>query len=174
METCKDCLIINTKFQNNFQISNSEFMIRKISCLLIATLFILIGSLTTSFAQKEKVEGNWMNQEKDAKIEIYKARDGKFYGKIIWLKEPNRDGKPKTDINNPKESMKATPIMGLLILKAFNKDDDTSYEDGTIYDPKNGKIYSCKITVKDANSLSIRGYIGISLIGRTTVWTRSN
>jgi uncharacterized protein (DUF2147 family) len=149
-------------------------MIRKISCLIIATLFALIGNVTTSFAQKEKVEGYWLNQEKDAKIEIYKAKDGKFYGKIIWLKEPDRDGKPKTDINNPKESKRATPIIGLLILKAFNKEDENSYEDGTIYDPKNGKTYSCNITVKDANTLSIRGYVGISLIGRTTVWTRSN
>ncbi|KAA5535154.1 DUF2147 domain-containing protein [Taibaiella lutea] len=144
------------------------------SAFILSSLLLLLGTTFAANAQKEKVEGNWLNQEKDAKIEIYKARDGKFYGKIVWLKEPNRDGKPKTDINNPKENMKATPIMGLLILKGFNKDDDTSYEDGTIYDPKNGKTYSCKITVKDANTLSIRGYIGISLIGRTTTWVRSN
>ncbi|WP_190277321.1 DUF2147 domain-containing protein [Taibaiella lutea] len=149
-------------------------MTKKISAFILSSLLLLLGTTFAANAQKEKVEGNWLNQEKDAKIEIYKARDGKFYGKIVWLKEPNRDGKPKTDINNPKENMKATPIMGLLILKGFNKDDDTSYEDGTIYDPKNGKTYSCKITVKDANTLSIRGYIGISLIGRTTTWVRSN
>lgn len=149
-------------------------MTRKISFYLIAILFIMIGSTALSFAQKEKVEGYWLNQEKDAKIEIYKAKDGKFYGKIIWLKEPNRDGKPKTDINNPKENLRATPIIGMLILKAFEKEDDDDYEDGTIYDPKSGKTYSCNITVKNANTLSIRGYVGISLIGRTTVWTRSN
>lgn len=149
-------------------------MTRKISFYLIAILFIMIGSTALSFGQKETVEGYWLNQEKDAKIEIYKAKDGKFYGKIIWLKEPTRDGKPKTDINNPKENMRATPIMGMLILKAFKKEDEKDYEDGTIYDPKSGKTYSCNITVKNANTLSIRGYVGISLIGRTTVWTRSN
>lgn len=149
-------------------------MTKKISAFILSTFLLLMGISFTANAQKEKVEGYWLNQEKDAKIEIYKAKDGRFYGKIIWLKEPNRDGKPKTDIHNPKENMRATPIMGLLILKSFNKDSDTDYEDGTIYDPKNGKTYSCNITVKDVNTLSIRGYIGISLIGRTTTWTRSN
>jgi len=137
----------------------------------VLIMFVASGSL---FAQKEKVEGIWFNQEKTAKIEVYKAKDGTFYGKIIWLQEPNRDGKPKTDIHNPDEKRRNDPELGLLILKRFKKDSDTKYTDGTIYDPRSGKTYSCTITVKDANTLSIRGYIGISLIGQTNVWTRTN
>jgi len=148
-------------------------MAKRISTFLLCTLLLVIGTVWSANAQKEKVEGIWFNQEKDAKIEIYKARDGKFYGKIVWLKEPTINGQPKADVNNPKKNLRATPIIGLLILKAFEKDSDTDYEDGTIYDPKNGKTYSCNITVKDANTLSIRGYIGISLIGRTTTWSRT-
>jgi uncharacterized protein (DUF2147 family) len=139
--------------------------------VLILTCITLFN--ITAKAQKETVEGFWLNQEKEAKIEIYKAKDGKFYGKIVWLKEPNRDGKPKTDINNPKKELRSQPIIGLLILKSFVKDSDKEYEDGTIYDPKNGKSYSCDITVKSNNELAIRGYVGISLMGRTTTWTRT-
>jgi uncharacterized protein (DUF2147 family) len=149
-------------------------MIRKISILMASVLFLLLGTTQYLFAQKEKVEGIWLNQEKEAKIEIYKAKDGKFYGKIIWLREPNRDGKPKMDMHNPNEKLRTVPELGLLILKKFSKENDTEYEDGTIYDPRNGKTYSCTITVKDINTLSIRGYIGISLIGKTNVWTRTN
>lgn len=149
-------------------------MIRKISFMLTAALFLLMGTATYSFAQKEKVEGLWFNAEKDAKIEIFKATDGKFYGKIVWLKEPTINGKPKLDIKNPKENMRTTPILGLMILKSFKKDSEKAYESGTIYDPKSGKTYSCNIEVKDANTLSIRGYVGISLIGRTTIFTRTN
>jgi uncharacterized protein (DUF2147 family) len=58
-----------------------------------------------------------------------------------------------------------------MILKGFEKDGDNEYEDGTIYDPKNGKTYSCIIRQK-GNKLSVRGYIGVSLIGRTTTWTK--
>jgi len=149
-------------------------MIRKISLFLVAALLLLTGTALHSFAQKEKVEGLWLSQDKDAKVEIYKAKDGKFYGKIVWLLEPNKDGRPKADVNNPKAQLRNTPVMGLLILKSFNKKSETSYEDGTVYDPKNGKTYSCTITVKDANTLSIRGYIGISLIGRSATWVRTN
>lgn len=149
-------------------------MVKKISAILLSSLLLMMIGVVTTYAQKETVEGYWLSQDKDAKVEIYKAKDGKFYGKIIWLKEPNRDGKPKLDIKNPTESARNTPLMGMLILKSFTKDSDKEYDDGTIYDPKSGKKYSCTITVKDANTLSIRGYVGISLIGRTTAWTRTN
>ncbi len=148
-------------------------MLKKIAMLASCILAVLLVTATYTYAQKDRVEGFWLNQEKEAKIEIYKAKNGKFYGKIVWLKEPNRDGKPKTDINNPKENLRSQPVIGLLILKAFNKDGDKVYEDGTIYDPKNGKTYSCKITYENDNKLSIRGYVGISMLGRTTTWTRS-
>jgi uncharacterized protein (DUF2147 family) len=59
------------------------------------------------------------------------------------------------------------------VLGDFVKDGDNKYVDGTIYDPKNGKTYSCKMTCK-GKKLDIRGYIGISLIGRTTTWERAN
>lgn len=130
--------------------------------------FFLLKSVF-SLAQ-DAIEHQWFNEEKTAKIQIYKATDNKFYGKIVWLKEPLKNGKPKVDDKNPKEAQRKQPLMGLLLLKGFKKESDAVYEDGTIYDPKNGKTYSCIIKHK-GNSLDVRGYIGISLIGRTTTWT---
>lgn len=147
-------------------------MLKKIALFTTCTLALLLVFATFAHAQKDRIEGYWLNQEKEAKIQIYKAKNGKFYGKIVWLKEPNKDGKPKTDTKNPKESLQSQPLIGLVILRGFERDDDT-YEDGTIYDPKSGKTYSCKITYKNDNTLSIRGYVGISMLGRTTVWTRT-
>jgi uncharacterized protein (DUF2147 family) len=144
-------------------------MIKKVTmyCFLLVTL--IAGKAAT--AQSDKIEGTWFNDIKDAKIQIYKSNDGKFYGKIIWLKEPIKNGKPKLDEKNRNEKLQKQPIVGLLILKGFEKDGDT-YEDGTIYDPENGKTYDCKITYK-GKTLSIRGYVGISMFGRTTVWERA-
>ena len=130
--------------------------------------------VTNAFAQKDKIEGLWYNQEKSAKIEIYKAVDGKFWGKIVWLAEPNKNGKPKVDENNPKEKFRSRPIINMPILSHFVKKNDNTYDNGEIYDPKNGKTYSSTITYRSANELGIRGYVGISLIGRTTTWTRAN
>jgi uncharacterized protein (DUF2147 family) len=134
--------------------------------------FLLACFFMSKADAQVSIEGFWLNDSKEAKIEIYKNNQGKYFGKIIWLKEPNRDGKPKLDINNKNSKLRTRPIMGLNILQGFVQDGDT-YEDGTIYDPKNGKTYDCKITPENNNLLSIRGYIGISLLGRTTEWTRT-
>ncbi len=61
--------------------------------------------------------------------------------------------------------------MGLVNLEGF-KFDDGEWEDGTIYDPKSGKTYSATMELDGKNLLKIRGYVGISLFGRTTEWTR--
>jgi uncharacterized protein (DUF2147 family) len=57
-------------------------------------------------------------------------------------------------------------------LSGFKFAGDNLWEDGTIYDPENGKTYRCKITLESPNRLNVRGFVGISLFGRTTVWTR--
>jgi len=143
---------------------------------LLSTFFLLnvvFGSRTILFGQTDPIEHTWYNEAKTGKIQIYKARDGKFYGKIVWLQEPNRDGKPKLDMNNPDKARQSDPELGLLILKGFKKDGEFGYEDGTIYDPKNGKTYSCKMTRKD-DGLHVRGYICFSLLGRTETWTKAD
>ncbi len=140
---------------------------------LAVFLLLLFFGHTTVFGQADPVEHTWYNEAKTGKIQIYKAKDGRFYGKIVWLAEPDRDGKPKLDINNPDKASRNNPEMGLLILKGFKKDGEFGYEDGTIYDPKNGKTYSCKMTRKD-DGLHVRGYIGFSLIGRTETWTKAD
>jgi len=139
--------------------------------LLLVILVVSCSSVLS--AQKDKIEGIWFNDEKTGKIEIYKARDSKFYGKIIWLKEPVVNGKPRTDEKNSDATLRDKPLIGSLILKGFVKNGENAYKDGTIYDPKNGKTYDCKITHK-GETLDIRGYIGISLLGRTTTWTKAD
>lgn len=137
-------------------------------------IMITLCLSSKAFCQKELIEGNWLDEEKKGKVKIFKATNGKYYGKIIWLKEPNmKDGTPKVDYYSPKEANRNNPVMGMQILRGFEKKSAALFEEGTIYDPQNGKTYSCKITVKDKNTLNIRGFIGVSMLGRTTVWTRS-
>jgi len=149
-------------------------MPRKHFVRILLLFAIFSGIRTLAFAQADPLERNlWYNEEKTAKIQIYKATDGRFYGKVVWLKVPDADGKPKVDKNNPDKSRRNDPVLGMLILKAFKKDGEKGYDDGTIYDPKNGKTYSCKITNK-GDKLEVRGYVGFSFIGRTTVWTKAD
>ncbi len=142
-------------------------MVKKISLLVV--LFVFSAQV---FAQKkDDILGKWLNSSGEGQIEIYK-RGEKYFGKLAWIKEPNdKSGKPKTDEKNPTESLRNKPLLGLELLKNFVYDDG-KWIDGTIYDPKSGKTYSCKLSLKDANQLSVRGFIGVSLIGRTEVFKR--
>lgn len=144
-------------------------LIKQIS-KLVTLLLLIFGFSISLHAQTDPIEGVWLNEEKDARIQIYKGQDNKFYGKIIWLKEPNESGAPKLDKKNPNQKERSQSIVGKIILKNFEK-DDKKYDDGTIYDPQNGKTYDATITYK-GNTLALRGYVGISLFGRTTVWER--
>ncbi|HTG01435.1 MAG TPA: DUF2147 domain-containing protein [Nitrospirota bacterium] len=123
--------------------------------------------------------GVWNNQEKDAKIEIYRCGE-KICGKIVSLKDPNYPegstdgpaGTPKVDNKNPDQKLRKTPLLGLDVVRNFVYDKNGVWIEGKVYDPKNGKTYSGKITLVSPNELKLRGFIGISLIGRTAVWTR--
>ena len=144
----------------------------KIISLIGATQAIAFSS----FAQvkADDVVGVWLTSGKEpAKIQVYKSED-KYTGKIVWLKNPLENGKPKVDANNPDKGKRNQPILGLVILKGFKFDGDNEWVGGDIYDPQGGKTYSCYLTLKDKNSLKVRGYIGISLFGRTEVWTKAD
>lgn len=139
------------------------------------TLLILLTTLSLSgFSQaKDLILGNYVNASGEAHVEISKKNE-KYYGKIVWLKNPkNEQGAIKTDVRNPDDKLKLKPLLGLEILKDFVYDGD-KWTDGKIYDPKSGKTYSCNITRKSSGDLNIRGYIGISIIGRSEVWKKVN
>lgn len=137
---------------------------------LLITVSVLLLS-TVVKAQTDKIEGLWYNDIKSGKILITRDNNGKFNGKVVWLKEPLKNGKPKLDELNEDPKLRSRPRLGLQVLSNFEKDGDNKYIGGTIYDPVNGKTYSCKITYK-GKILDIRGYVGIPLFGRTTTWSR--
>ena len=138
--------------------------------LLVIILLIAVNGV---FGQtKDALIGKWLVASGDAQIQI-STSGGKFSGKIVWLKKPNdSSGKPKTDNSNPDKSLVNRPILGLDLLKGFTYADEGVWEGGTIYDPKTGKSYSCKITMINQNEIHVRGFVGISLLGRTETWSR--
>jgi uncharacterized protein (DUF2147 family) len=114
--------------------------------------------------------GIWKND--DATFEIFEDQ-GKLSGKIVALREPRTpEGKEKTDIHNPDAAKRERPIIGLVFLSGFTQKSQTRWENGTIYDPKSGNTYSCSMELDGPEKINMRGFIGISLIGRTDVWTR--
>jgi len=145
--------------------------------------FVLAAALlltSATYAQNpDAIVGKWWNQEKDAQIEIYLC-DAKYCGKIVWLKNPDypaddpkgMGGKPRVDGENPDSSKKGRPILGMNLLSGFTHSGGNLWEGGQIYDPREGKTYKCRMTLETPDHLKVRGFIGISLIGKTNEWTR--
>lgn len=127
----------------------------------------------------EAILGTWQTADGGARIEIYPCRGG-VCGRISWLREPNfpndddREfaGKPKVDRRNPDPSRRGEPILGKEILRGLADDGTGSWGGGEIYDTKSGTTYRCQASVTAQGTLELRGYVGISLFGRTSVWTR--
>jgi uncharacterized protein (DUF2147 family) len=142
----------------------------------LVPLFIFITTAMHLFAQNKATDviGIWLTPgDNSAKIEIYKVGE-KFYGKIVWMKNPNINGKPKLDSNNPNSSKRNTPRLGLEIMKGFTFNDSDEWKGGNIYDPESGKTYSGYMYLKDRNTLKLRGYVGFSFLGRTETWIRTD
>jgi uncharacterized protein (DUF2147 family) len=141
--------------------------------LLLYCFSIQFTSAQSKFTGDE-ILGIWLTGSGNGKVEIYK-KGTNYQGRIVWLKDPidPNTNKPRTDLQHPDKAQHNRPIMGLINIWRFNFDGKETWENGHIYDPKNGKEYKSIITLKDKNTLNVRGYIGITLIGRNDVWMRS-
>lgn len=134
--------------------------------VLLAFALSFIGVL--SFAQ---IEGKWKTIDDESGkaksiVEIWKKADGKYYGKISQLLI-----KPEhANCIECKDDRKNKPLVGMEIIRGLKK-DGAEFTGGSITDPKNGKSYKCTIT-RDGNKLNVRGYKGISIIGRTQTWQK--
>ena len=136
--------------------------------------FLLLSALAffTSFAQNKTVIGKWKSiDDQTGKemgvIQIYEE-NGKIHGKVIEIANPNdREKLCKKCLGADKDQ----PILGLIVVRNLTKDGN-EYSGGQIIDPKHGKYYKCYITLENENKLKVRGYIGISLFGRTQYWHR--
>ena len=144
---------------------------RKVSLIIV---FFLVSFKGFSQNKADDIIGIWVTGGKEpSKIQIYKSGEN-YYGKIIWLKNPTENGKQRTDGNNPDKAKRNGPIIGLVILNGFEFDNDEEWKGGDIYDPESGKTYSSYLYLKNKNILKVRGYVGVSLFGRTETWTRTN
>lgn len=141
---------------------------------VLALLALILLPGLKAVAQQDAILGTWWNEEKTSKIEVYK-QGGKYYGKVIHLTDDtNADGsRPKVDSKNPDTKLRKRRVVGIVILKDLEWDSgDREWNEGEIYDPKTGNTYSLFARLQQDGSLYLKGYIGFSLIGRSTVWTR--
>ncbi len=141
----------------------------KLMILSAAVFFI-----SEIYAQKSEknIIGIWLTEDKRAAVKIFK-KENLFFGKIVWEKDPcDKNGNPNKDINNPDPKLRNKLLNGLIIMKKIKYNFSEKKGKGEIYNPENGKTYKINVELTDKNTLEVRGYIGIPLIGSTNTWKR--
>lgn len=141
----------------------------KSTMCVLTLLFTLVF-----YAQNKNIIGKWNTiHEETGKIisvvEIYEMNN-KIYGKVCEIYNPK--SRNLLCKNCPGED-KDKPILGLTVIKGLQKNEN-EYSDGEILDPNSGNLYQCYLTLIHPDKLKVRGYIGISLFGRTQYWERLN
>ncbi len=135
-------------------------------------LTLLLGLLiSTSMLSAQTITGIWKTVDDEDNVEkshikLYE-QDGVLYGEVIKLLE----GATATHCNDCDGDLKGAPIVGMNVVYDMTAEGQ-GYDNGSILDPGSGKVYSCSINLKDANTLEVRGYIGFSWLGRTQYWYR--
>lgn len=141
----------------------------------LACVGLVLAGLTAAGAARaadDPAFGLWLSENGRAIIEIAPCAD-KACGKIVWMKEPlNAEGKPKIDKNNSDSALASRPICGLPLVGDFVKGAPGEWNDGYIYDPESGDTYTAFMIAQPDGTLKVRGYVGISIIGKSQIWTR--
>jgi uncharacterized protein (DUF2147 family) len=129
---------------------------------IIATTAMSFSNSTAS-SDADQIIGQYWSPDKDGKIEIFKS-GSKYHGKLLWVKHPKKDTK------NPDPALRNQDVIGLVFLKNFVFVDG-KYTQGTVYNSLNGHSYSCQMWLEEGN-LKMRGFVGISLLGRTETFEK--
>ncbi|MFB9080652.1 DUF2147 domain-containing protein [Flavobacterium procerum] len=140
----------------------------------IKILFILLFAVSSKMqaqVNEKSVIGVWESDKKDVRMEFFK--DGANYAaKLLWGNlVVEKDGiTSKKDSKNPDVKLRARNILGIVSLTGLEW-NGKEYINGKIYDPPSGDTYICKAWIEDGK-LHLRGYLGISLLGKTVTWHR--
>ena len=143
--------------------------------LLVAAGFLaLFGAIDAPSADLTAI-GLWQATDQDTGQPtgwfLFREHDGIFEGTIVkmYLKPGESPG---VTCDKCKDDRRDKPWMGLEIIRGMRR-EGMSYKDGTILDPRNGNVYSAQMTLSpDGQTLTVRGYLGISLFGQDRIWTR--
>ncbi|HTV97313.1 MAG TPA: DUF2147 domain-containing protein [Steroidobacteraceae bacterium] len=146
--------------------------IAALAIALAGALAAAPASITARAADASSPVGLWKTFDDKtgaprAIVRIYE-QDGKLFGKIESSFTPGAEHRVCAVCTDERKDQ---PIIGLLIIRNMKRTED-GYAGGDILDPDTGSVYRCKMHVEDGTRLIVRGYIGISLLGRTQIWQR--
>ena len=141
---------------------------------ILTIIAILLVGKFTAIAAEPNISGVWLVGDKDYKIELKRVASGEIEGRVVWMKEPNdKNGKPRTDVDNDNPALRNVPVMGLKTVYNFKWDEATcEFINGNVY--KKGTVYCGKMKLNADGTLQLRGYVcKVKFIGKSDTWTRT-
>lgn len=145
--------------------------------LAVLALAALLPARATSQApapgKGSALLGEWWTEGNEGRIQFTRARDGTFRGTSTCCrpKRPSADN-PTEDIHNPNPKLRGRATIGIVIIWDLRYDDG-EYSGGYVYNPRDGKTYRLQAEFIDRDTLRIRGYLGIPLLGQSQIWKRA-
>jgi uncharacterized protein (DUF2147 family) len=149
--------------------------------LLAAILALCVGlsGYTASAAGPDDIVGRWWSERRDVQVEIFKQNE-RYAGRIVWMREPNyratdprgMGGLPRIDRDNPEPANRSRPLLGLVIMSDFRFTNRSEWGHGFIYDPRRGSFTRGVIIMVSPDTMMVRAYIGLRLLGKTEILSR--
>lgn len=136
---------------------------------LLPLLLTLLALSFTNAHAKDTVEGFWLTENKRAVVKIEPCEQS-VCGSVYWIIE----GGLTLDQFNPDIRLRKRAICGMTILSDFEKEGENDWEDGRIYKADDGDTYNADIELLEDGTLKVRGYLGLSFLGKTQIWTRAD
>jgi uncharacterized protein (DUF2147 family) len=136
--------------------------------VLLFLFAVTVAQLALADDIKEsRILGNWLTEPRDGIIQISRGPGGNYEGRIVGGAYPGRRDEKNPDVNE-----RAKVLRGQIILRGLHYDGDGKWSGGTIYEPDSGRTYKCSVELVAPDSLKVRGFIGIALLGRSQTWAR--
>ena len=140
----------------------------------VAVFFAIltVPMIASTDGASPSIEGVWLSADGTGWIKIEMGEHGPVGSIAGSPDDPEQRKQSDKDELNPDPELRERPLLGLTIMEGFTPAGEGKWKNGKIYDPNSGKTYKCKLTLVDSDTLNLRGYIGVSLLGRTETWTR--
>ena len=137
---------------------------------------VILSSLRAAAAPAApvgSVEGSWLTEQKNGIVDIFRCGGGALCGRLAWVRiVPSDDNAHAVDGHDPDPKLRSRSLCGLMMMWGFRPDGPDHWGGGALYDPQSGTTYRGTMALRPDGKLSLRGYVLVSLFGRSELWTR--
>lgn len=145
---------------------------RSLAALPCALLVLFCQRFAYAESPRAALLGEWWTEKNEGRVLFARDPDGTFRGSTTCcLPAKASPDQPTTDVHNPDPKLRGRSTIGIVIIWKLAYEDG-KYSGGYVYNPRDGKTYRFSAELLDPNTLSVRGYLWLPLLGQSQIWKR--